>query len=473
MPPGGQLKSSARHSGNVTFSSLAHMRVKIKKGLDIPVIGRPDQAISDANDVNTVALLGPDTIGLKPGIAVQAGQSVRLGQTLFTDKAQPRVQFTSPGAGEVIAINRGTRRALQSVVIRLDGDDEETFASYEARQLPNLQFETVRDNLLDSGLWTAFRTRPFSRIPSPQTQPKAIFVTAIDTNPLAADPAVNITDATNAFADGLQVVARLTSGRVFVCTAPGAAIAVPQGDQLRKVEFAGPHPAGLVGTHIHFLNPVDKKNIVWHLGYQDVIAIGRLFTSGRLAVERIVSLGGPHILRPRLLRTRLGASTGELLYGEIRPGKVRVVSGSVLAGHRAAGALAWLGRYHNQLSVLSEGSEREFLAWLKPGVHKFSSVRAYASHLLHRGDFELTTSANGSPRAMVSIGTFEKVMPLGILPTPLLKALLVKDPERARDLGCLELDEEDLALCSFVCNGKYEYGPYLRMSLDELEADGG
>jgi len=449
------------------------MRIKIKKGLDIPVIGRPDQVISDANDVNTVALLGPDTIGLKPGIAVQAGQSVRLGQTLFTDKAQPRVQFTSPGAGEVIAINRGTRRALQSVVIRLDGDDEETFAAYEARQLPNLQFETVRDNLLDSGLWTAFRTRPFSRIPSPQKPPKAIFITAIDTNPLAADPTVIIADAADSFSDGLQVVARLTSGRVFVCTAPGAAIAVPEGEQLRKVEFAGPHPAGLVGTHIHFLHPVNEKEIVWHLGYQDVIAIGRLFTSGHLPVERVVSLGGPPVKRPRLLRTRLGASTGDLISGEIRTGKTRVISGSVLSGHRAAGPLAWLGRYHSQLSILQDGSKREFLAWLRPGNHKFSSVRAYTSHMLHRGDFELTTSQNGSPRAMVSIGTFEKIMPLDILPTPLLKALLVKDPERARDLGCLELDEEDLALCSFVCNGKYEYGPYLRTSLDELEADGG
>ena len=473
MQFGGPHKLSARHSGNGILYSLGDMRVRIKKGLDIPVSGRPEQVISDANSTSTVALLGPDTIGLKPRIAVQTGQRVGLGQTLFTDKEQPRVQFTSPGAGEIIAINRGTKRSLQSVVVRLDGDDEKTFASFEAQQLPNLQFEAVRENLLASGLWTAFRTRPFSRIPSPQTRPKAIFVTAIDTNPLAAIPAVIIAEAAHAFANGLQVVARLTSGRVFVCTAPGAAIAVPEGDQLKKVEFAGPHPAGLVGTHIHFLHPVDEKNVVWHLGYQDVIAIGRLFMSGRLAVERIVSLGGPQVLKPRLLRTQLGASTAELLFGEIGPGKVRVVSGSVLAGHRAAGALAWLGRYHNQVSVLSEGSEREFLAWLRPGVHKYSSVRAYASHLLHRGDFKLTTSANGSPRAMVSIGTFEKVMPLGILPTPLLKALLVKDPERAKDLGCLELDEEDLALCSFVCNGKYEYGPYLRMSLDELEAGGG
>ena len=448
------------------------MRIKITKGLDIPVKGRPEQVISHGNATSTVALLGPDIIGLKPGIAVQTGQRVQLGQTLFTDKQQPRIQFASPGAGEIIAINRGARRALQSIVIRLDGDDEETFASFEPEQLPDLQFETVRDNLLASGLWTAFRTRPFSRIPAPETQPKAIFVTAIDTNPLAADPAVVIADAADAFACGLQVVARMTHGQVYICTAPGSGIAGPEGEQIRRVEFAGPHPAGLAGTHIHFLHPVNFQEIVWHLGYQDVIAIGRLFTSGHLPVERIVSLGGPLVTNPRLLRTRVGAATGDLIAGEIEPGKVRVISGSVLAGRRAAGPLAWLGRYHNQLCVLREGSKREFLAWLRPGANKFSSVRAYTSHLLHRGDFALTTSQNGSPRAMVPIGTFEKIMPLDILPTPLLKSLLVKDADRARDLGCLELDEEDLALCSFVCNGKYKYGPYLRMNLNELEANG-
>ncbi len=445
------------------------MCVRIKKGLDIPLQGRPEQVITNANDVSTVAVLGSDTNGLQPTVAVQPGQHVRLGEALFTDKRNPQVQFTSPGTGKVIAINRGERRRLQSIVIRLDGDDEKTFGSCEPQQLPNLQFETVRDRLLTSGLWTAFRTRPFSRIPLPATRPGAIFVTAIDTNPLAPDPAVIIADAADAFTSGLQVVARLTTGYLYICTAPASGISCPENEQMRHAEFAGPHPAGLAGTHIHFLHPVDAKKVVWHLGYQDVIAIGRLFTSGRLPVERIISVGGPFATRPRLLRTRLGASTSELIAGEIGPGRVRVISGSVLSGHRATGTLAWLGRYHQQLSILREGSEREFLAWLKPGANKFSMLRAYTSHLLHRGDFELTTSQNGSPRAIVPIGTFERIMPLDILPTPLLKALLVKDFDRARELGCLELDEEDLALCSFVCNGKYEYGPYLRTSLDELE----
>lgn len=448
------------------------MRVTLRKGLDIPLEGRPLQRISDDKDISTVAVLGPDFVGLRPRIAVKEGDRVRLGQSLFVDKRSPDVRFTAPGSGEIVAINRGARRALQSIVIRLEGDDEETFASFEPRQLPELSFETVCDNLLASGLWTAFRTRPFSRIPRPDSRPAAIFVTATDTNPLAPDPAVVIADAKDACSRGLEVVARLTNGDVYVCTAPQSAIACPGNDRLRQVEFAGPHPAGLPGTHIHYLHPVDDKTTVWHLGYQDVIAIGRLFTTGRLPVERVVSLAGPCARNPKLLRTRVGASVTDIVSDEIRPGRVRVVSGSVLSGHRATGPLAWLGRYHNQISVLREGSEREFLGWLKPGTNKYSSLRAYASHVFHRRDFDMTTSQNGSPRAMVSIGTFERVVPLDILPTPLLKALLVQDIDRARELGCLELDEEDLALCSFVCNGKYEYAPYLRATLDELESNG-
>ena len=299
-----------------------------------------------------------------------------------------------------------------------------------------------------------------------------MFVTAMDTNPLAPDPELIVAGEKESFENGLQVVAQLTEGHIYVCTAPESRITCPAGEQFRLVEFAGPHPAGLVGTHIHFLEPVSELRSVWHLGYQDVIAIGKLFVSGRLPVERVVGLGGPLVSKPRLLRTRLGASTSDLISGELQTGRARVVSGSILAGHRAAGPLAWLGRYHNQISILQEGSEREFLSWMMPGAHKFSVLRAYMSHLMHRGAFDMTTTQNGSPRAMVSIGTFEKVMPLDILATPLLKALLDRDTDNARGLGCLELDEEDLALCSFVCNGKYEYGPYLRMNLDEIEAGG-
>lgn len=447
------------------------MHIKIRKGLDVPLAGKPLQQISDGNDVSSVALLGPDTNDLKPRMLVRVGDRVKKGQPLYTDKANPGVSFTAPGAGTVSAVNRGERRILQSVVIDLDGDDAVEFARCDTGRFDGLDGDEVRENLLASGLWTAFRTRPFSKIPAPAASPRAIFVTAVDTNPLAADPAAVIATDPGAFRLGLTLVSKLVRGPVYVCTAGTANIECQIDEPFRHVTFEGPHPAGLVGTHIHFLEPVSESRVIWHIGYQDVMAIARLFTTGRLPVERIIALAGPKVRNPRLIRTRLGANTSDLIAGELERGDVRVVSGSVLSGHRAVGWAAFLGRYSLQLAVIQEGNPREFLSFIRPGLGKFSSTRAFVGKLFGQGH-RFTSSQNGSPRAMVSIGSFEQVMPLDVLPTPLLKALLVRDTDGARDLGCLELDEEDLALCSYVCNGKYEYGPHLRKTLHEIEVNG-
>ncbi|HSM32202.1 MAG TPA: NADH:ubiquinone reductase (Na(+)-transporting) subunit A, partial [Woeseiaceae bacterium] len=347
-----------------------------------------------------------------------------------------------------------------------------TFKSWPASELGTLDQQEARGNLIASGLWTTLRTRPFSRIPAPDAIPDALFVTAIDTNPLAIDPAFFIEQDPEAFQNGLAVLSRIADCPIYLCTAPDSGIECPASERFRHAEFEGPHPAGLVGTHIHFLEPVGKNKTVWHIGYQHVMAIGRLFTSGRLPTERMIILCGPMALQPRILRTRIGASTVDLLKGETAPGNLRVISGSVLGGHRAAGPLGYLSRYQTQLTVLEEDRSREFLAWMLPGVNRYSQTRAYAGTLLHRDKFNLTTTQNGSPRAMVSTGAFESIMPLDVLATPLLKALLVEDTDRAQELGCLELAEEDLALCSFVCNGKHDYGAYLRMNLNEIEVNG-
>ena len=448
------------------------MQISIKKGLDIPISGKPRLEIDTANDVGSVAALGLDTPGLKPKMAVQQGDRVKLGQVLFTDKRNPEVPFTSPGCGVVSIINRGERRILHSVVVELDGSDEQAFPVFDPTEVDKIDAGEVRRIMIESGQWTYLRTRPYSRIPAPGDTPSSIFVTAIDTNPLAPDPAVIIAEDAEAFVAGVKVIAKLSGGPTYVCTRTGSDIRVPDAEPIRHVEFDGPHPAVLVGTHIHFLDPVSVKKTVWHIGYQDTVAVGKLFLTGRLATERIVGLCGPMVEDPRLLRTRRGASTTDLLEGHLHAGNARIISGSVLAGHRASGTLAWLGRYRNQVSVLAEGSPREFLSFMRPGRRKYSSLRAFAGTWLHRGDFDLTTTQNGSPRAMVSTGSFERVMPLDILPTVLLKSLLVRDTEGAQELGCLELDEEDLALCSFVCNGKYNYGPHLRKALDEIEVNG-
>ena len=442
----------------------------IRKGLDVPISGEPAQRIEAARPVRSVALIGRDYNGMKPTMAVQVGDRVKLGQIVFSDKRNPGVHFTAPAAGVVSAIHRGEQRVLQSLVIDVEGNEEVVFAQYPQSQLAALDAQLVRDNLIQSGLWTALRTRPLSKTPAVDAVPSSIFVTAIDTHPLAADPAVVIAEYAADFTSGLQVLSRLA--KVFLCKAEGVSLAGEDLPQVQGESFSGPHPAGLAGTHIHFLDPVSASKSVWSIGYQDVIAIGKLFLTGHLWVERVVALGGPVVEKPRLLRSRLGANLEELCAGELVPGYNRVISGSVLGGRTARGAFAYLGRFHQQVSCLHEGDERQFLHYLRAGVNKHSVLNVFVSRFMGARKLDLDTSTNGSTRAMVPVGTYEQVMPLDILPTHLLRYLIVGDTEMAQKLGCLELDEEDLALCTYVCPGKYEYGPILRDNLNLIEKEG-
>lgn len=446
--------------------------IKITKGLDIPIAGVPDQQRIDDVTVTRVAIKGDDYPGLRPSMAVQEGERVLKGQLLFEDKKIPGVRFTAPASGIVSAIHRGERRVLQSVVIDIEGDEAVSFPRFASDELATLSRETVETQLIASGLWTALRTRPFSKSPAPGTQPAAIFVTAMDTNPLAADPQPIILARREAFDAGLTLLARLTEGKVHVCQASGGKLGGHPCGQVTFNQFSGPHPAGLVGTHIHFLEPVSLEKQVWHLNYQDVIAIGKLFLEGELWTERVIALGGPQVRQPRLLRTRLGASLDELVNNELLEGENRVLSGSVLNGTQSVGAQAFLGRFHLQVSVLKEGREKALLGWVAPGRDKFSITRTTIGHFLKRKLFNFSTDTHGGARAMVPIGSYERVMPLDILPTILLRDLLAGDSDSAQALGCLELDEEDLALCTYVCPGKYEYGPVLRRVLTQIEQEG-
>lgn len=454
--------------------------IRTKRGLDLPISGSPTQSIEAGQSVSSVALVGYDYPGLKPTMEVAVGDRVVAGQLIFTDKKTEGVRYTAPASGTVAAINRGARRVFESLVIDIDTDidgdiDKSTsFASYDAEKLATLARDEVVKNLVDSGQWTSIRTRPFSKVPTPDSSPHSIFVTAIDSRPLAGDPSLVINEQSSAFLSGLDVLSTLTDGPVFVCAASNAELPESQNSKVRREDFLGPHPAGLAGTHIHFLDPVSLDKTLWTVGYQDVIAIGHLFTTGKLYFDRVISLAGPSVKNPRLVRTRLGASTSELTSGELIDSSVaenRVVAGSVLDGRRAHDGLAYLGQYHNQVSVLLEGTQREFMGFIMPGVEKFSLSRLFVSSFLPKKPLALTTSTGGSERAMVPLGTYEEVMPLDILPTQLLRALLVSDFDSSIQLGCLELDEEDLALCTFACPGKYEYGPYLRQMLTTIETE--
>jgi Na+-transporting NADH:ubiquinone oxidoreductase subunit A len=358
------------------------------------------------------------------------------------------------------------------VVIDIEGEARENFGAVGADGISALERDAVRDKLRDSGLWTALRTRPYSKVPALDSEPHSLFVTAMDTNPLAADPTVIISEYATEFATGLDVLAKLTEGKVFVCHGAGQFLPKGTDPRLTTEEFSGPHPAGLPGTHIHFLDPVGPGKSVWYVGYQDVIATGHLFLTGELMPTRVVALGGPPVERPRLLRTVPGASLEELTAGELAPGSNRVISGSILSGHWARGPVAYLGRYDNQVSVLPEDAERHFLGWATPGIDRHSVFPIYLSRLLGRRPLKFTTSTHGSTRGMVPIGTYEAVTPLDLLPTQLLRAVLVGDLDTAINLGCLELDEDDVAVFTYACPAKYEYGPVLRSVLTTIEKEG-
>ncbi|MBW2448632.1 MAG: Na(+)-translocating NADH-quinone reductase subunit A [Deltaproteobacteria bacterium] len=447
-----------------------HLRFSIRRGLDLPIAGRPQQEVEPGPAIRQVALIGDDYVGLRPTFSVEEGDRVRLGEALFHDKRVPGMRWTAPAAGRVAAVHRGAKRRFESLVIELGDGGEETFASGAADR------EGVRAALLASGLWAALRTRPFGRIPHPDSSPHSIFVTALDSRPLAPDPVQVIEGHEEEFVRGLRALSRLTEGAIHLCQRPGAGLPGADVERLEVHEFAGPHPAGLVGTHIHFVDPVDDKKTVWHVAYPDVVAIGHLLLTGRLQTERVVALAGPALQRPALVRTRLGARIEDLLVGRLGEGPVRIVSGSVLDGRAAVAPHAYLGRHHLQVSVISDERPRPRLGWARPGFDRFSVKPAFAGFLRglagRRRELSFTTAANGDPRPIVPIGSYEKVMPLDLLPTPLLKALAVGHAERARALGCLELEEEDLALCSFVCPSKQDFGPRLREVLERLEREG-
>jgi len=447
--------------------------IKIKRGLDLPIAGEPRQDIGQGPAIRSVAILGGDYVGMKPTMEVREGDAVKKGQVIFTDKKCEGVKYTAPAAGTIKAVHRGAKRVLLSVEIEVaDKEESVSFKQYSADELSGLQAAAVREQLIDSGVWTVLRTRPFGKVPVPDAMPASIFVTAMDTNPLAANPDVIIADQEQAFRDGLVVLSKLTEGPVWVCKSAQSRLPSFAAGQVREETVAGPHPAGNAGTHIHFLDPVSAKKSVWTVGYQDVIAIGKLFTTGELYTDRVVALVGPQVREPQLLRTRVGASLTELTEGRLLDGDNRIVNGSVLNGATARGPVAFLSRTGNQVTVLREGRERELLGYLSPGINRHSVMNIYLSKLMPGKKLGMTTTTNGSERAMVPIGGYEAVMPLDILPTQLLRALVVGDTDAAQALGALELVEEDLALCTYVCVGKYEYGPILRDNLTRIELEG-
>ena len=402
------------------------MNFTIRQGLDIPVAGAPRQNIENGSEASSVALFAGDFHGVRPEVLVQPGDRVGLGQPLFRARNRPEILFATPASGVVTEINYSHHRSLESIVIGCEDVPSVSLAISE----------DVRAVLLKSGLWTAFKTRPFGYIPDPDAQAEAILVTAIDSNPLAADPAVVLRTAQESFARGLEALAELNQTPVLVCQVSGPALVEQQNEHIRCEMFSGKHPAGLAGTHLDRLGLSGRS--VWQIGYQDVISIGHLFLTGQLSTERIISLAGPLVRDPRLLRTQRGASLDDLLDGELLEGAFRVISGSVLSGRTSA----YLGHYDTQVSVIPAPTRKRRIP--------------------------LFARLNKSAVPILSSEVFERALPQNILPVPLMRALSVGDWDAAVKLGCLDLLEEDVALLSYLCSSGNDYSTLLRQALDDF-----
>ena len=447
-------------------------RITVDKGLDLPIDGSPEPSISQGAPVEHVALIGDDYIGMKPTMLVTEGDQVACGQPLFSDKKNEGVIFTAPVGGEVMAVNRGAKRKFESLVIRVKESESLGFCDPETRPA-NLGPEGLRSLLINSGLWTSFRTRPYGKIPGVESEPAALFITAMDSSPVGPDMKAVIDHRKDDFLLGMQALTILINSPVYLCHAGDLTGLENLASQVEEVVFEGPHPAGLPSTHIHFIEPVNENKTVWHIGAQDVCGLGGLLRTGKLCSERLVALGGPSFKKPRHVKTIIGASIDELCRAEIIDDEPsRLLSGSILDGRQADSMRGFLGRYHQQISCLPEGDGRQLFGWLRPGGDRFSVSRAFLTAFTKPLKVPFNTAVWGGDRAIFPLGTYEKVMPLDFVPIYFLKSLASGNTERAKELGCLELIEEDLALCSYVCPGKNDFGPMLRQTLTSIEEEG-
>ena len=450
---------------------------KITKGLDIPLSGIPVQSAPEMREVEHHALLGGDYPGLKPRLSVKEGDKVKRGTPLFRHKDDPAINYGSPVAGTVVAINRGHRRSLVSVVVAKDDkNSQEKFEGIKNIKPSSVSADKLAKILQESGLWIAFRNRPFNKVPHSSQRPDTIFINTMAVDYHSPDPELFLEHHNEEFNKGVLALAALAKRQVFICCAPTSSLAKSEykSKNVTTATFSGKFPASLSGTHMHFLYPASRQATNFCINYQDVSALGGLLTKGELFNHRMLGLSGPAVNNPRLIISMLGAGIKEIVAegDDIHDGDNRLISGSVLTGTALKGEEdSFLGRYDLQITALDRGTKREFMGWISPGLNKFSQQRIYLSSLLKPKLFPLSSTTNGSERAMVPMSTYEKIIPHNMLATQLLRSLLVGDIEQAERLGCLELAEEDLALCSFVCPGKYEYGEALRRNLTRIEKE--
>lgn len=436
--------------------------IKISKGLDLPISGKPSTIITDKPKNSSVAVLGNDFVGMKPTMLVKVGDQVKAGDKLFEDKKNTGVFYTSPAGGEVKSINRGEKRKFLSIEIDISNNEE--FKTFNKANDTN----EIKELLILSGLWNAFRTRPFNRTPAIDDTPNALFINCCDTNPLSVDPFEIINNDKDHFDEGLDLISRLFDCDVHLCY-QNINFDISN-NNINYHCFKGPHPAGLSSTHISKIHPVNSSKTVWTINFQDVISLGYLNVNNKIRSHKLVSIGGPGVYEPSLLEVRIGGNIDEITAGKVKPDS-RIVSGSIIYGHTSEGVMNYIGYYDSQISILPDEVNEIFMNWLMPGFDLHSKLNVFISSFIKPKEYIFNTSIGGGDRAIVPIGSYEEVVPMDILVTQLLKAMVVGDVEMAVDLGMLELVPEDLALCSYVCPSKYDYSSILMDNLNKLYLD--
>ena len=441
--------------------------IKLRKGLNIRLKGKAEASVESAPLSETFAIKPTDFPGLTPKLSLKEGEEVKAGAPLFFDKYNPEIVFTSPVGGKVVSINRGERRKILEVVVKVD--ENTGTVEFKKTDPASISGDEVKKLILKSGLWSFIKKRPYGVIANPNEKPKAIFISTFDTAPLSPDYSVIIAGQETTFQTGINALNQLTEGKVYLGLDAKSDSKIFKG--IKNVEtnyFSGPHPAGNVGIQIHQIAPLNKGEIVWTINPQDVLFIGRLFEIGKLDLSKIVALAGSEVEKPKYYKTILGASIASLTSGKLKSeNKVRVISGNVLTGTKVSQD-NFLGYYDSMVTVIPEGDEYEFMGWATLGINKFSASKTFFSSLLPKKEYTLDANMHGGERAFVLSGQYEKYVPMDILPVHLLKAIIVNDIDKMEQLGIYEVVEEDLALCEYACTSKIKVQDILREGINSM-----
>lgn len=439
-------------------------QIKLRKGLNIRMKGKADKILIPEERPGRFAVKPVDFPGLVPKMTVKPGAEVKAGTTLFFDKKNEKVKYTSPVSGTVLDVLRGERRRILEVVIEVKGDEYEDFGKADPEKM---ETEEIKNKLLESGLWPALRQRPYHIVADPEAKPRSIFISGFDSAPLGADYDYIIDHLPEKhYLTGIKVLRKLTEGNVYLSLSSNTTSDLLKNTPGVEINyFSGPHPAGNVGVQMHHIAPVNKGETVWHVNLQDIVSIGRLFEEGKYAPDKIVALAGSEVEKPRYYRTRTGASISPIVKGNITSFNVRYISGNVLTGQKIQSD-GFIGYYDSLVTVIPEGDYYEFFGWITPGLNKFSLSRTFLTWMMPGKKYRLDTNMHGGERAFVVTGEYEKVLPMDIYPMQLLKSILVEDIDKMEQLGIYEVAEEDFALCEFICPSKIEIQSIIRKGLD-------